>query len=154
MSYDAKHEILISASSTRIYTLLEDYEAYPTYLDDFCAVRVDQVVNRRAFVTLQQRMLRTPVSYTIALDHKAPHRIQWSLSHSEQLDVHSGRWDIQEKDLNTCLLTVRCIVQLSQWIPEVMFSRSQDDFWTRLLQALKHYAETPQTQQNSGRKNL
>lgn len=142
-SYDARHELRISAPRQSVYHLLENYEAYPTYLDDFHSVRVDQVVNRRAFVTFRQQILRAPFRYTLALDHKSPHQIQWSLSHSDQLEVHSGLWEIQEEGQQASLLTVRCKIALSQWIPEVMLSRSQDDFWNRMLQAIKTMAETP-----------
>ncbi len=139
--YRATHELPIAATPARLFSLLEDYETFTDYMPDYQEVRVDQVVNRRFWVSFQQALLRLKLRYTLILEHKSPSQIQWSLAHSEQLRVHSGAWDLVPIDSASSRVVLHTQIELSQWIPDTMFSRILDGFWERQLHALKSRAE-------------
>ena len=139
--YRGSHQIVIQAGRQKVFSVLEDYESLSSFMPDFLSVRVDQVVNHRVWVSFEQTFFRKSLSYSLQLDHKAPTQIVWTLAHSEQLRAYSGSLSLEEVEQSSTRVTVKAELEMLQWIPDAMFSRVQEAFFPRLLEAYKTQAE-------------
>lgn len=90
----AKRSIEINVSPEDFYSVLVDYENYPTFLRDVDQVQVHSRDGENAVITQYVKVIKS-IGMTIKLEGEVGKKLHWTLKDSKWMRKNDGGWDLE-----------------------------------------------------------
>lgn len=145
MSDQATQQMHIEAPLERIWAVLTDFEAYPTWARDLKEATVLQRDDegRALLVRFRAAAMGRSTTYTLAYDWEdAPHRLPWKLVTGDIMRVLDGAYEFRETEDGTDV-TYHLRVDLAIPLPGFVKRRAEARIISTALRELRaHVTDT------------
>ncbi|MFP5579182.1 MAG: SRPBCC family protein [Acidimicrobiia bacterium] len=144
MSDQATQQMHIEAPLERIWAVLTDFEAYPTWARDLKEATVVQrdEQGRAALVRFRAAAMGRSTTYTLAYDwDDAPHRLPWKLVTGDIQRVLDGAYEFAEVEGGTDV-TYHLRVDLAIPLPAFVKRRAEARIISTALRELRAHVTT------------
>jgi uncharacterized protein YndB with AHSA1/START domain len=147
MADQATQTMQIAASPERIYEVLLDFEAYPTWARDLKGVVVDSVdeQGRAHEVTYRAAAMGRSTSYTLRYDYDdgEPRRVGWALVRGDIMRRLDGSYTLAPVDgaPDRTLVTYHLAVDLRVPLPGFVKHRAEGKIIHNALRELRAHVE-------------
>lgn len=145
MSDQATQQMHIEAPLERIWAVLTDFEAYPTWARDLKEATVVQRDDegRPLLVRFRAAAMGRSTTYTLAYEwDDAPHRLPWKLVNGDIQRVLDGAYEFAEVDGGTDV-TYHLRVDLAIPLPAFVKRRAEARIISTALRELREHVTTP-----------
>lgn len=146
MADQATETMLIAAPAPRIWEVLVDFEAYPTWARDLKGVTVDRVDDdgRALEVTFRAAAMGRSTGYTLSYEYgDDPLTLQWTLVRGDIMRRLDGTYVLEpvEDDPDRTLVTYHLDVELIIPLPGFVKSRAEGKIVHTALRELQARVE-------------
>ncbi len=146
MADQATETMLIAAPAPRIWEVLVDFEAYPTWARDLKGVTVDRVDDdgRALEVTFRAAAMGRSTGYTLSYEYgDDPLTLQWTLVRGDIMRRLDGSYVLEpvEDDPDRTLVTYHLDVELIIPLPGFVKSRAEGKIVHTALRELQARVE-------------
>jgi len=140
---------LLAYPPDRVWEVLTDFQAWPTFMPHVTATEVTQSEGRKQWVRQSFRILMTKLRHTTIYELDPLHgRLSWQLDLEQAHDIASseGHWDLAPANGgNSTLVRYSSDLDSGRRVPEfierMLFERSIDDLFAALRSELARRAE-------------
>ena len=136
----AERSIEIDADLETVWKVITDFEAYPEFLADMQASRIESRSETRVRASFELQILKR-IRYTLDFELEPPTTLSWSLVKGDFMKRNEGGWRLEALGDGRTKATYRIALALGAIVPESITSRLAAEQLPSTLSAFKNRIE-------------
>jgi coenzyme Q-binding protein COQ10 len=136
----ATRSVIINTSAEQFYSVVADFESYPSFCNDVDAIRVVSRNGGNAQVVFTIKVVKS-IDYTLNLVGRPNESLKWTLHQSKWFKYNDGGWDIKDLGDGRCEATYGVDVGLGVFVPRAITKRLVELTFPAMLNQFKARAE-------------
>jgi len=136
----ATRSVIINVTPEEFYSVVADFEAYPSFCNDVDAIRVTSRDGDSARVVFTIKVVKS-IEYTLDLVGKPHTELKWTLHSSKWFKHNNGGWDIKDLGDGRIEAHYGVDVGLGVFVPKAITKRLVELTFPAMLNQFKKRAE-------------
>ncbi len=136
----ATRSLIINVTPEQFYSVVMDFDAYPSFCNDVDAIKVLSNEDGRARVRFTIKVIKS-IEYTLDLVGVPNQSLKWSLHQSKWFKHNDGGWDIKDLGDGRIEATYGVEVGLGVFVPKAITKRLVELTFPAMLNQFKKRAE-------------
>ena len=114
----AQRTIIINASPEKIFSVITDYNNYPTFLKEVTSCKVESRNDNTVVASFVVDIKVKEIAYTIRLTEQPNTILSWTLIKGDYMEVNNGSWVL--RDLGNGTTEATYSVEIVPQVPRAM----------------------------------
>ena len=136
----ATRNVIINVTPEQFYSVVADFESYPSFCNDVDAIAVLSRDGDRSRVRFTIKVVKS-IEYTLDLVGVPNESLKWTLHQSKWFKHNSGGWDIKDLGDGRIEATYGVEVGLGVFVPKAITKRLVELTFPAMLNQFKKRAE-------------
>jgi coenzyme Q-binding protein COQ10 len=123
----------------KIYSVIENYESYPEFVDGVSTINVLEQDENGARVEYGLNLIKK-FKYTLALTHKKPTSVSWEFEKGDLFKKNTGSWELKDLGNGTTEVTYSLDIEVKGFVPKKIISKLTDSSLPAMMKSYRERA--------------